>query len=66
MRNPTTCKDNPPKRQPMVSGSEYYRNRADVERGLKRRDFPSQDLDDDPSEKRDEKKVDAEKLPSKR
>jgi hypothetical protein len=49
----------------MVSGSLYYRNRADVERGLKRRDFPSQDLENSPSEKQDEKEVDAEKLPPK-
>jgi hypothetical protein len=64
MRTPTTCKDDPPRQQPMVSGSEYYRKRADVERGLKRRDFPSQDVES-PSEKQDEKKVDAEKVPTK-
>jgi hypothetical protein len=48
----------------MVSGSEYYRKRADVQRGLKTRDFPSQNLDS-PSEKRDEKKLVAEKVPTK-
>ena len=48
----------------MVSGSEYYRKRADVQRGLKRRDFPSVELTA-PSEKHDEKQIDAEKAPKK-
>jgi hypothetical protein len=60
MHKPTTCKGDPPKRQPMVSGSDYYRKRADIDRGLKKRDFPAAD-DSTPSEKADEQKVDAEK-----
>ena len=64
MQKPTTCKGDPPNRQPMVSGSDYYRQRADIDRGLKKRDFPASD-DSTPSEKADEQKVDAEKVPPK-
>jgi hypothetical protein len=48
----------------MVSGSDYYRKRADIDRGLKKRDFPAAD-DSTPSEKADEHKLDAEKAASK-
>jgi len=33
--------EHPHKRTLMVSASGYYRNRADIQRGLKKRDMPS-------------------------
>jgi hypothetical protein len=57
-------KEHPSPRQHMVSGSQYYRNRADVERGLKTRDFPSVEQGD-PSELAQEKAIDKGKVPAK-
>jgi hypothetical protein len=52
----------PHKRQLMVSGSDYYRKRADVDRGLKKRDFPSVEQHD-PSELDDEVAVGKNQVP---
>ena len=54
--------EHPHKRQHMVSGSDYYRNRADVERGLKKKDFPSIEQSD-PSQNKQDKAVDADRVP---
>jgi len=50
------------KRQLMVSRTEYYRHRADVERGLKKRDFPSIEQGE-PLEKKNEQAVAEDKVP---
>ena len=52
----------PHKRQLMVSASDYYRSRADVDRGLKKRDFPSIEQPD-PSQQKQDEAVKAGKVP---
>jgi hypothetical protein len=52
----------PMKGQLFVSACEYYRQRADVERGLQRRDFPSLD-EHCPIEKKQEKLLNEGKPP---
>jgi hypothetical protein len=47
----------------MVTSSAYYRNRADVDRGLKKRDMPSADIPT-VSEKEREEIADAKIAPS--
>ncbi len=44
MTRRTTLGEHPHKRTLMVSASDYYRKRADVQRGLKKRDMPSCDV----------------------
>ena len=56
--------EHPGKQQHMVSGSEYYRHRADVDRGLKKKDFPSIEQSD-PSQKTQDEAVATDKVPSK-
>lgn len=53
--------ESPNKKQHMVSGCEYYRKRADVDRGLKKRDFPSVEQTD-PSQEKQDRAVEADKV----
>jgi hypothetical protein len=62
MQKHTRNTQHPHKRQLMVSGSEYYRKRADTDRGLKKRDFPSVEQHD-PSEKENEEALQATETP---
>ncbi len=49
-------RDHPANDQHMVTSSPYYRNRADIQRGMKKRDMPSSDMPA-VSEKAEEKAV---------
>jgi hypothetical protein len=53
MRKKRSHPEHPVKGQLFVAASEYYRQRADVERGLQKRDFPALD-DPHPLEKNQE------------
>ncbi len=65
MRKPPTPKDHPLKDQHMVSASQYYRDRADIQRGLKKRDFPSLNVGK-PSEKTQEKMAETNSPPTRK
>jgi hypothetical protein len=54
--------EHPHKQTHMVTASDYYRKRADIDRGLKKRDFPSAP-EPAPSESADEAKVTATEAP---
>ena len=54
--------EHPARGQIVVAASEYYRKRADVGRGLKKRDFPAID-DPCPLEKKHEKLLNEGKPP---